>query len=230
VVRTDSDEFYHLVPPRFVQERLRRGETAVWLQWYYFRLLKREVEDYESGRVDLRQDRQRPIEDRRRYYKISEYSEPRMFRYRRAMKWPEIESFPYHAGFVARERIPIRHYPHRDPLQMQARFNLRAKIMRQSPFGHWKLDDWHDELVDDQGISQSSRGSKRGLAGEVGIDTGPLRHWPPGTPLEEQPRYYVTRPLQRAVQRIIHPMLLPILDPRRRGWNPAFEPELLGPV
>jgi glycosyltransferase involved in cell wall biosynthesis len=227
VLRTDCDEFYHIAPPQFVAERLRRGETAVWLQWYYFRLRQREVEDYETGRVDVMQDRQRPIEERRRYYKISQYPEPRMFRYRRAMAWPEFESFPYHAGFVAQERIPVRHYPHRDPLQMQARFDLRAKITVRSPFKHWKLHDWRDELVDDQGKSKSEVGPKRGLAGESGIDTGPLLFWPPGNALKEERLYYTSKTIPRLVQRIIHPMLLPILDPRRRGWNPEFKPLVL---
>jgi len=185
VMKIDADEFYHLTPPDFVKQRLRLLDTAVWLQWYFFRLTRGEVDAYESGAVDVMADRQRTITDRRRHYKISEYAEPRMFRYRRAMQWPENVSFPFNAGFVSRQRIPIRHYPHRDPLQMESRFRLRAKMMtlRAHAGGHWKLDDWRAEIVDEKGTAQSSQGNKRGLAGERGIDTGELHYWQPGTPL-----------------------------------------------
>ena len=130
VLKVDADEFHHVPPPRFVRERLRAGDTAVHLQWYYFRLTAAEVADYESGRVDVLEDRRRPVAERRRFYKVSRYTEPRMFKYRRSMRWAERSSFPFNAGFVARERMPIRHYPHRDPLQMQRRFRLRAGMKR----------------------------------------------------------------------------------------------------
>src|SRR5687767_11349386 len=38
VMKIDADEFYHVPPPQFVRERLRAGDTAVHLQWYFFRL------------------------------------------------------------------------------------------------------------------------------------------------------------------------------------------------
>jgi hypothetical protein len=230
VLRVDADEFYHVTPPQFVKERLRPLETAVWLQWYYFRFLQQEAADYESGKVDLLEDRKRPIHERRRYYKVSQYGEPRMFKYRTQMKWPHTGSFPFNAGYVARERIPIRHYPHRDPLQMETRFRLRARMMmlQASAGSHWKVEDWREELVDANGVSQSSIGKKRGLAGEHGIDTGPLLFWEPGTELHEIPLHNHINPIvKRSVQRIIHPLLLPILDSRRPPWDLSYVPEEL---
>ena len=53
VIRTDADEIYHVAPPKFVKERLRPLDTAVHLQWYFFRLTRLEVAAYESGQVDL---------------------------------------------------------------------------------------------------------------------------------------------------------------------------------
>lgn len=226
VMKIDADEFYHVVPPRFVAERLRPLETAVHLQWYFFRLTKQEAEDYESGKVNISEDRKRPIEDRRRYYKLSSYAEPRMFRYRRSMRWPQDASFPFNAGFVSRQRIPIRHYPHRDPRQMEKRFRLRAAMMKLKAHagGHWKLEDWHRELVDSAGGSMSQQ-SNVGLAGERGIDTGPLLFWKPGTALVEQPlRNHIPPPLTRLEQRLVHPLLLPILDRRRRQFDPSYQP------
>jgi hypothetical protein len=228
VMKIDADEFYHVDPPRFVRERLRAGDSAVHLQWYFFRLTRREVEDYDSGRVDILEDRRRPIWERRRYYKVSEYAEPRMFRYRRGMQWSHSASFPYNAGFVARERIPIRHYPHRDPLQMERRYRLRAAMMKLKPhaWGHWELDDWRTEVVDERGATAgSAAGQKSGVAGESGVDTGPLLYWEPGTELPERPLHNHVPPLRRRLaQRIVHPLLLPLLDARRPPYDPAAAP------
>jgi hypothetical protein len=232
VMKIDADEFYHVTPPDFVKQRLRPLDSAVWLQWYFFRLTRSEVDAYESGQVDVITDRQRSITDRRRYYKISEYAEPRMFKYRRSMQWPENASFPFNAGFVSKNRIPIRHYPHRDPLQMESRFRLRAKMMslRAHAGGHWKLDNWRAEIVDEKGTAESSQGNKRGLAGEKGIDTGELHYWEPGTPLKEQPLEIVSRSsMQRLMQRAIHPLLLPLLDSRRAHFNRSYQPEAIPP-
>jgi hypothetical protein len=231
-LKIDADEFYHVTPPDFVRTRLAPGDSAVHLQWYFFRLTKTEVADYESGKVDVHADRKRSITDRRRYYKISQYAEPRMFRYRRAMQWPENISFPYNAGFVSKHRIPIRHYPHRDNLQLLTRFRLRAQMMQLNAHAgsHWKLEDWRKELVDDTGTAESAA-LKQGIGGENGIDTGPLLHWAPNTPLPEQPLHNHVPPIKkRIVQRLIHPALLPLLDSRRPHYNPSFQPVLIDPA
>jgi Glycosyl transferase family 2 len=233
VMKIDADEFYHVPPPKFVAERVRPLETAVHLQWYFFRMTLQEAADYESGRGSIAEDRKRPIEQRRRHYKVSTYAEPRMFRYRRGMQWWEHSSFPYNAGFVARQRIPIRHYPHRDPEQMRRRYQLRAAMMKLKAHagGHWKLDDWRQELVDATGASPASQGEvKTGLAGELGIDTGPLYFWEPGKPFVEMPLQNHIPPWRmRMTQRVIHPLLLPILDRFRPRYDPAFQPTAIPP-
>ena len=90
ILRLDADEFYDITPRDFVARRLRPHESCACLAWYYFRLTSTEVDEYASGKVALAEDRCRAIEDRRRFYKIPEYSEPRMFRYRASMKWPGV--------------------------------------------------------------------------------------------------------------------------------------------
>jgi hypothetical protein len=226
VMRLDADEFYHITPPAFVEQRLRRSETAVYLQWYFFRLTQQEVADYESGKVDVMQDRQRPISERRRYYKISEYAEPRMFKYRRTMRWPETISFPYNAGFVARERIPIRHYPHRDPLQMQARFELRAAQMKLNALagGHWKLDDWRKEVVGMDG-SESSGG--RGLADTPSVVAGPLYFWDHGSQFVEQAIPNSFSMHKKLLQQCVHRFGLPLLDARRAHFSHDYKPRAM---
>lgn len=236
VMKIDADEFYHVAPPQFVKERLRAGETSVHLQWYFFRLTQEEVEAYESGRVSIEEDRRRPIDQRRRYYKISEYSEPRMFRYRPSMQWPEDVSFPYNAGFVARERIPIRHYPHRDPQQMARRFRLRSAMMKLNAHagGHWKLDDWRKEVIDLQadptGNTESTRPGE-GLNVLSQLAGGSLHHLPAGQTLVEAPLYnHLNDWKQRFQQRVVHPLLLPLLDRRRRRYDRSFKPTGIDPA
>lgn len=63
IMKIDADEFYHILPPEFVRNRLRRGETCVHLSWYFFRLTSKEIADYESGAVDVAADRHKPIEE-----------------------------------------------------------------------------------------------------------------------------------------------------------------------
>jgi hypothetical protein len=230
VMKIDADEFYHVTPPNFVKERLHGSESAVHLQWYFFRLTQSEVQAYERGEVNIAEDRHRPIEDRRRYYKISEYAEPRMFRYRKSMQWPEDASFPYNAGLVARERIPIRHYPHRDPEQMRRRFRLRAAMMKLNAHagGHWKLEDWRQDVVDDTGASASQTAKQGGIGNFSNIDSGPLLYWQPGTPLQEQPLLTQRGPaLQRTAKWLTYNTMLPILDRRRKQFDPSFQPHFI---
>lgn len=229
-MKIDADEFYHVPPPQFVRERLHRLDSAVHLQWYFFRMTTREADDYLAGRVDTLEDRKRPIEDRRRYYKISSYAEPRMFKYRRSIQWTERNSFPFNAGFVSKHRVPIRHYPHRDPAQLERRYRLRSSMMKLNPTatgGHWKLADWRKDLVDETGAAESQKNGV-GLADNASIDSGPLLYWKPGTPLPEQPLHNHVPPMQkRLVQRIIHPLLLPALDRTRPQYNAGWQPRII---
>jgi len=138
IVQQDVDEFYHVSPRHFVRTMLRRGETAVFNQHFEFRITKQEVSRWISG-DDSVFDRQRSIVDLRRFYNILTHSEPRIFCYRASMQWGVECAYPWNMGFVARERIPIRHYPHRDPLSLQKRLSLRNHLLPLSKEGwtHW---------------------------------------------------------------------------------------------
>ena len=109
-LRVGADEFHHVPPPEFVKTRLGRHESIVWRQYYEFRLRESEVKSWADGNETIA-DRQRPIEERRQWFTLSDYSEPRLCRYRESMQWPATHSFPVNAGYLARERLPIRHYP-----------------------------------------------------------------------------------------------------------------------
>ena len=213
-LRVDADEFHHIPPPEFVKTYLRPHETIVYHQYYDFQLTEAEVAAWERGEETIN-DRQRPIAERRRYFTPSYYSEPRLCRYRSTMKWPETCSFPINAGFMARERLPIRHYPHRDPVQLERRYRLRAIMMADATNRknwakpeqhHWSEADWRKFIVSN--------------------DKPELQYWQPSTDL---PRYQFTNhlkpPHMRLVQRLIHALLLPILDRTRPAFSEDTEPQ-----
>lgn len=203
-LRVDADEFHHIPPPKFVENHMHSHETSAWHQYYDFRLTSSEAEAWEARKESLN-DRGRPIEDRRRRFIPSKYSEPRLFRYRETMQWPASRSLPYNAGYVARERLPIRHYPHRDPEQLRRRVRLRAVMMSnchdwtQPEAHHWSETEWQKFIVPD--------------------NLPELHQWHPGT---ELPKFNFSSHLRpahvRAVQRLVHVFFLPVLDRRRDGW------------
>lgn len=212
-LRVDADEFHQISPPEFVKDCMRNHETVAYHQYYDFRLLQSEVEAWNRGEETLA-DRKRPIEERRRYYTISEYSEPRLCRYRSTMQWPPTVSFPFNAGFVARERLPIRHYPHRDPIQLARRCRLRAIMMADEEnrknwtidFHYWQEGEWEKFVTPDN------------FPG--------LKYWQPETelPLLHQRNHLL--PLHvRAVQRFIHAFCLPMLDRQREGFPADGKPQ-----
>lgn len=194
VLRMDADEIHHVTPPAFVSKEVRPRETCIYTQSYDFRLTSLDVEGWEAGRESLA-DRSRPIETRRRYFIPMKKSEPRMFRFRSTVRWPPSASFPYNAGYVARARLPILHYPHRDPAQLDARCAVRALMAKLSdnPWKHWQAEDWRSFVVD--------------------ANDPELVYWAPDTPL---PRFsfdsHVSPPAKRAMQRVAHAFCLPVLD------------------
>ena len=217
-LRVDADEFHHVVPPEFVNTRLQRHETVVFHQYYDFRLLQSEVDAWNRG-TETRADRQLSIEDRRQYYTVSVYTEPRLCRYRSTMRWPETVSFPSNAGFVARERLPIRHYPHRDPAQLLRRCRLRAIMMADSnnrknwdgiDYHYWEEREWRKFITPD--------------------DLPELKHWTPGTelPLVHQTNHLCPTHI-RAVQRLVHAFCLPTLDWHRPVWSDCARPQPIPP-
>jgi glycosyltransferase involved in cell wall biosynthesis len=213
-LRVDADEFHHIAPPEFVRNCMRKHETAAYHQYYDFRLLQSEVDAWNAGEETL-EDRQRPIEDRRRHYTVSEYSEPRLCRYRETMQWPVTVSFPFNAGYVARERLPIRHYSYRDPVQLDRRCRLRAIMMADEEnrsnwsrpeLHHWAEGEWTKFITPD--------------------DLPGLKLWKSGT---ELPLVYETSHLKpshiRVVQRFIHAFCLPMVDRLRPKFPPDTRPQ-----
>jgi glycosyltransferase involved in cell wall biosynthesis len=197
IAQVDSDEFFHISPRQFVEEHLRSGETCVWNMIYDFRLTQSEVRAWEEGRESLA-DRQRPIAERRRHYNLLKWSEPRLFRYRSSMQWKLVNAYPYNVGLVARNRIPIRHYPQRDVVALKKRWLLRKHMapLTDSNWKHWQHPDWTKLVADDNAPD--------------------LHYWPPGTELPVvQDAHHLPKFSKRLAQRVAHHVLLPALDAMR---------------
>jgi glycosyltransferase involved in cell wall biosynthesis len=211
-LRVDADEFHHLTPPEFVETRMKAHETCAYHQYYDFCLLESEVESWNHNCVA---EESQPIEQRRRWYIPSVYSEPRLCRYRGTMQWPPTVSFPFNAGYVARNRLPIRHYPHRDPQQLSRRCRLRAVMMADSENSrnwsrpqehHWARNEWRKFVVPDSDAR--------------------LRYWAPGTDLPEFDFSNHLAPSHiRMLQQVAHRFMLPILDRGRPHWPPGAYPQ-----
>ena len=219
-LRVDADEFHHIPPPEFVRTRLARHETIVFHQYYDFRLTDAEVRAWQAGQ-ETPADRARPIDERRRFFTVGAYSEPRLCRYRTTMRWPPTVSFPFNAGFRARARLPIRHYPHRDPIQLEHRCRLRAAMMEDAENrSNWSRPDEH----------HWSDGNWRRFV--VPADHPDLHHWQPGSPLPEfRFTNHLAQPHVRAAQRIAHAWLLPVLDRlRERHPDHAYPQRIPGDV
>jgi hypothetical protein len=231
IMKIDADEFYHIPPPEFVSKFVKEYETSVYLQWYFFRLTEAEVAIYENNEKIIKDDRVRSIIDRRRFYTLPEYSEPRMFRYRSSMKWPEHRSLPYYTGCVAEKRLPILHYPHRDPLQLQKRFALRARMKRLGVAAvlHWQVEDWRWEVVRSEPSEDGLRltqNSLSGLSRVEGFESQNLYYWESGTILGIVDfKSHLERPAKRALKRFVNAVLVPFLDWTKRGFSKDFLPE-----
>jgi len=213
-VRLDADEFYHVSPRDFVQG-LAPYETAIYHAYYNFKLTVEESNRLSSEQA-VREERAKPIWERRQHYVTAfDYAEPRFFRYRETMSWHPLAFAPYNAGFVARKRIPIRHYPHRDPIQMERRYRLRrAMLAEMSKMSttyatHWNVPDWRTELIPQCDAA--------------------LRVWRgPGDALPECTlTSHLEKPLTRVRQWLAHRCLLPILDRRRPAYPQDFHAEPL---
>jgi hypothetical protein len=128
------------------------------------------------------------------------------------MQWVPPKA-PYNLGYMASERIPIRHYSSRDPLQLAQKYRLR---LRMRPFvgfeasPHWQVTDWRSLLVNESAAD--------------------LNYWQPGA---ELPAYrwtnHLASPAKRCLQRAVHFGLLPILDRLRPRFPADYRPEPIPP-
>lgn len=219
-LRVDSDEFYHISPRDFIKEHLRKHETVAYGKYFEFAFTSKDLDRWKTEEYTL-SDRAISISERRRYYFTDPHAEPRLFRYRSSMKWPGASSAPFHAGMIARTRLPIRHYPNRDPVQMKRRWILRKIMMadarnRKAWGGDvddltWNRDDWTTYVYP--------------------IGNQQLNYWPPGKEflfgkLSWDPDRGAL--IKRSAKRLLYGGgVARLLDLRKEGWSDADYPQAI---
>lgn len=195
VVIADADEMFHISPPQFVQENISPNVGSVHSLHMDFALTVSEAAALEDPAICLAQ-RTQPIVNRRTKFAYSPFGEFRLFRYRKEMVWSPSKYEPFMPGLLADERIPVRHYRVRDPLQLQARCKIRNQAGRTAGH-HWNLD-WRELLCPDE---------------------AELFEWMPGIGLPEPvPSFRVPRKSQRVFRDISYRSgLVRVLDVLRNG-------------
>ena len=147
------------------------------------------------------------------------------------MRWPAKHAFPFNVGYVAPARIPVRHYPHRDPWQMATRYRLRSAMMSTAVTGppQWRLDDWRRDVLEVDERTRLSREQNTGGVGLAAVDAhtdGELRYWNKGERLPETgfSTTHLSGRWRRVLQRAIHAGPLPWLDRVRSTYDQDYQP------
>ena len=191
----------HLATPAWLRDAVAPHEGRVCTQQYEFVYTRAELGAWERGEETLA-DRARPIGTRRRHFYVEPVAELRFCRYRRGMRWGHGHNLPFNPGHTSVERIGVRHYRWRDPVQMEQRCRLRAICARLTHHGpHWAQGDWRSWVVGD--------------------DDPRLKVWNPGEPLPARRGLeHQSPPLRRLAQRVLYSTPIPsLLDRGRPTWS-----------
>ena len=138
----DADEFYTGNPREFLRS-VPWPYHVVWGIAVEFYLTKQDVEQSQmTGDIEQQIDRLR-------YYSIN-HSEPRFFRDRQRLVWPEDVGWPIHMGPVYPKRLLYKHYKYRSPEQIQSRLDTRRASVERgfTGWGHARESDWQKKLGD----------------------------------------------------------------------------------
>jgi hypothetical protein len=140
----DADEFY-VENPRELLTRVTWPYHVVWGIAVEFYLTEQDILERKTNPVT---DSKQQI-DRLQYYSIKN-SEPRFFRDRKGLKWPEDAGWPIHMGPTFPERLLYKHYKYRSPEQIQRRLDTRRRSVEGGFTGweHARETDWRQKLQD----------------------------------------------------------------------------------
>jgi glycosyltransferase involved in cell wall biosynthesis len=138
----DGDEFLAEDPQPIIRQAVPEGADVIRAWQISFGFTEEDLRAWEEGR----DSRDRPIFERRRYYRI-DWQEKRMFRNRRHLSWGDT-ILPANLKKTCRRRILNRHYPLRDPEQIQKR--LLARFGHPTCFRHVTSPDWRHVIQDSQ--------------------------------------------------------------------------------
>ena len=78
-----------------------------------------------------------------RYYAPYTFSEARFFRHRDRLTWKSPNPFPRHMGIVYPKKIRVKHYPLRNPIQIQKRLDTRNEAKKAGFDGFHHIQETH---------------------------------------------------------------------------------------
>jgi hypothetical protein len=158
VARFDPDEFYvpGLLPPddaghaadlhEFLATRVRPWEGRVLARMFEFVITAGEAAGLAAGRGGGGAS----IREARRWYVTDPVPEPRLFRFRRGMRWGPGHANPFSPGLVAAERVAVAHYRWRSLDQMKVRHANRLAAAGVTHHGtHWSVPSWEEWVYAD---------------------------------------------------------------------------------
>jgi glycosyltransferase involved in cell wall biosynthesis len=136
----DSDEFLAEDPQPVIRQAVREGADVIRAWQISFGFTEKDLRAWEEGR----DSRDKPIFQRRRYYRIDS-QEKRIFPNRRDLSWGDT-IVPASLKKTCMRRILNRHYALRDPEQIQKR--LLVRFGHPTCFRHVTSSDWRSVIRD----------------------------------------------------------------------------------
>lgn len=150
--RLDADEIYPEDPRAFLSA-LPRTDCRVNAINLFYEFTDLDMAAWDRGDETIA-DRQRPIQQRRRYYRAS-YQELRFMRHHPRLSWRAGDAWPGPRGPLSPRHILMQHFRSRDPLQLQARLAIRDEAAEQGQRKsnhHWRVSpsQWRSLVVPHQ--------------------------------------------------------------------------------
>ena len=136
----DGDEFLAEDPQPIIRQAVREGADVIRTWQISFGFTEEDLRAWEEGR----DSRDKPIFERRRYYRIDS-QEKRLFPNRRDLSWGRT-IVPASLKKTCARRILNRHYPLRDPEQIEKR--LLARFGHPTCFRHVASPEWRHVIQD----------------------------------------------------------------------------------
>ncbi len=134
-LKLDADEFLCGDPRPTIAAAMKEGRNGIRCWQVQFAFTDVDVARWELG-LD---DRSLPIDQRRRYYDI-DWREYRLWRNDPSRRWEDVtRSHPEWVTAPTRRSLYNRHFQYRDPIQIQARLDVRFGDLH---FPHERSPDW----------------------------------------------------------------------------------------
>ena len=138
--RLDADEFY-IDDPRLFLQKVPEKYDVVWTTNFSYYFTDKDAEQYRDAPQRYGDDI--PVDEKIRYY-INHWSEPRFFRFRDDIVWPQNVGFP--PGVYGSPAYPVRmwlkHFPYRSPQQIERRLADRQEAISRGVFVHEAVAEW----------------------------------------------------------------------------------------